>query len=263
MNGLRNRFEDRGERAAAAPPDQPQLWMLDTSQPAPAGFCAVLSEGERARAARFVRRPAGDAFAATRAALRRVLGAALGADPAEVPIVAGARGKPRLATGAATQGLEFSVSHTNGLSLIALARGRRIGVDVEQPRRAADVRIAARVFGEKVAAELAAMPAGERGGAFLRLWTATEALSKAAGVGIAIFDRPLSVRWTGDRDDPVRVDGGIAPRAGFRWTSTPLRLPAPFVGHLVIESRPDDPAPPRAPSPIEPPSELRTDRRTR
>ena len=74
-----------------------------------------LSEGERARAARFGQPKLRDRYVVGRASLRRVLGDALGLPPAAVPIMRGPRGRPRLDMDTT---LDFNVSHTGDVAVI-------------------------------------------------------------------------------------------------------------------------------------------------
>ncbi|MDN7923588.1 4'-phosphopantetheinyl transferase superfamily protein, partial [Burkholderia gladioli] len=122
------------------------------------------------------------------AALREVLGAALGVAPAALRFATGEAGRPSLvadcAPGAAA--LDFNVSHSGSHALIAWSASTRVGVDVEAPREGFDwTPLGQSVFAPAdEAAVLACAPAGRRD-AFYRVWTAKEALLKVLGVGIA------------------------------------------------------------------------------
>lgn len=145
---------------------------------------AALSDGERARAARFMRHEDAVRSAATRAALRDVLGTALGIAPHAVAIVVDASGRPSL-DDAHRASLDFNVSHAGDHALIAWAPAGRVGVDIESCNRTADWRALTReVCAPAEAAYLDSLPLVERAGAFMRVWSAKEALLKALGTGI-------------------------------------------------------------------------------
>jgi 4'-phosphopantetheinyl transferase len=148
---------------------------------------ALLDAGERARAERFRRPEDRRSFVAARAALRTLLGAALGADAADFTFAVNAFGKPQL-TGSP---VAFNVSHSGHIALIALTSGVDVGVDVEHVRiipERAD--LARRFFHVEEAAELASVPEGEANAAFFRCWTRKEAVAKALGLGLnAKLDR--------------------------------------------------------------------------
>jgi 4'-phosphopantetheinyl transferase len=125
--------------------------------------------------------------AASRQTLRQVLGRYLGADPDSIELRLGQHGKPALADPGT--GLRFNLSHSGGIALIAVARAREVGIDVERivPRRNL-LGLAERALGAGAAAALRAVPADERPLAFHRAWVRHEALAKCHGVGL---HRPL------------------------------------------------------------------------
>ena len=94
-------------------------------------------------------------------------------------------GKPRLPD---HPGLDVSVAHAGEHVAVALARGPRIGIDIERIRDVdvdVDVvELARSAFASDEAAEIAALPAGDRAAAFFELWTRKESIVKALGVGI-------------------------------------------------------------------------------
>ena len=192
---------------------------LDAAVPLTDPQFDVLSGEEREAAARF-RRPI-DALrsAATRAALRRLLGAELGEAPGALRFVRSDRGRPALEAGDGPS-LDFNVSHGGDHALIAWSRLRRVGVDIEPLRAAWDWGPLARmVLGSEDARRIAAAPDGpERDGRFLDVWTAKEALLKAEGRGITaglaefsvLSDDPLVPRIAGTGDVAARLAGFAA-----------------------------------------------------
>jgi 4'-phosphopantetheinyl transferase len=90
-------------------------------------------------------------------------------------------GKPRLLDHPA---LDVSVAHAGEHVVVALARGPRIGVDVERIRDIDVDELARATFAPDEADALAALPAAERTAAFFALWTRKESIFKALAVGI-------------------------------------------------------------------------------
>lgn len=180
-----------------------------------------LSEGERERAARFVRDEDGRRWAAARTALRLLLAGYAEADPHALRFKEGPHGKPALATdaGVAASGLRFNLSHSGEVALIAVALDREVGVDVELPRRAVDhVAIARRILSAEEAERLAALgDPHERERAFLRAWVRWEAVLKCRGTGIG-----------GAEDAPTGPDP---------WVAELLILP-PAAAALAVEHGP-------------------------
>jgi len=166
---------------------QVHLWRAGLPPALGAGrarrLAAMLPEEELARCERFRRPDARARALASRVALRAVLGSCLGLDPREVPLLEG-RGKPHLAGGLEGE-LDFSLSDSGGLVLLAVGRKVRVGADVEKLRPAPflDV-VVERFFGEQERDELSGLRGAERRRAYFRLWTRREAAAKALGLGI-------------------------------------------------------------------------------
>jgi 4'-phosphopantetheinyl transferase len=149
-----------------------------------------------ARAARFGTDALRQRWMAGRGALRMVLGGTLGIDPAAVAIVRGVRGRPALDDNAAR--IDFNVSHTRGVALVAVARGLagnvRVGVDIEhRDREVGADRLARKFLTASEQATLAELPPDLRRQRFLRYWTCKEAMSKATGDGLVAPMRQLDV----------------------------------------------------------------------
>ena len=103
-------------------------------------------------------------------------------------------GKPRLPD---HPEFDVSVSHSGEHVAVALARGPRIGVDIERIHDVETHELARSAFTSTEAAELAALPAGERAAAFFALWTRKESIVKALGVGITDDFASVSAVTTG------------------------------------------------------------------
>lgn len=171
--------------------------------------------------------------AATRAALRHTLAERLGGDPREVSFVRACRhcgdpahGKPAVAGTT----ISFSVSHTPGLGLVAVAEGVELGVDVERADRrpATDLgRLRRRILDDRERAAVEALAPDVATQAFLHLWAAKEAVAKADGRGLVLG---LGTIHAG----PL-LDGDVAAVAmgADRWHVQRLVLPAPHVGFLA------------------------------
>ena len=218
--------------------DSTSLWWCELDVPADtlSRLAATLAPAEHARVARFGRDSLRARWIAGRAALRRILGDTLRVAPADVAIVRGPRGRPQLADAGA--GIDFNVSHTDGVALIGVVRHRgrdmRIGVDVEHAGRevAAD-RLARRVLTSAEQAALAAHPPDERGRQILRYWTCKEAMSKATGDGLAAVFRRIDVTLA-----PIlRVNDGPAPYRPPGWTLVAAACPDGYLATVALWDR--------------------------
>jgi len=151
-----------------------------------ARFLAVMSDDELARDRRFLVETPRRLHRLARGMQRMVLTSYLpGTLPREFRFVNGATGRPALAPPYDASGLDFNLAHTSGLVVLAIARGRSIGVDVEIHDKKVPLEVARRFFSEVEADTLQALPADAQPRRFLRLWTLKEAYLKAIGTGIA------------------------------------------------------------------------------
>ncbi|MGP0064616.1 MAG: 4'-phosphopantetheinyl transferase family protein [Isosphaeraceae bacterium] len=187
-----------GAEVPALSPDEVRAWIVDldgamapgddpdTTEPGPE--LAILSDDERARAARFVRARERRRFVRCRAALREILGRLLD-EPADVlRFRTAAVGKPELDRDPDEHrpALRFNVSHSAELGLIAVCLGREVGVDLERVRPITEAaRIVSSFFSASEAAEFDAIVEEDRALAFHRGWTRKEAVLKGFGMGLA------------------------------------------------------------------------------
>ena len=184
----------------------------------------VLSPDERSRAERLRRPSARAQFVATRAALRRILGGRIEVEPARVEFRIRPGGKPELAGAGAESGWRFNVSHTDGLYLIALARGFEVGIDVERGWTPGPGELAALVgrhFSPAERAEWESAVEADSMSAFLRIWTRKEAVLKASGVGLV---------------DDLRAVDTVSPGLSLgRWGVVDWPVPAGYAAAVSAE----------------------------
>lgn len=209
---------------------------LDLPDDAVHALAAILAPDERARAAKQRRPRDGARWIVARAALRRVLASYIGGAAADVEFVVDDLGKPRIAPStsrSAADGaadLAFNLSHSDGIALIAVTRGGRIGVDLEATGRRTDfAAIAERYFSPSERAYLARLTPDARAEAFFVLWTAKEAYTKALGAGLSAgFPRFAIV---------VAADGGLAVDTadGNAWSLCRLAPGRGYHGALAID----------------------------
>jgi 4'-phosphopantetheinyl transferase len=215
--------------------DDVHVWSrrLDDGAVATAELLTVLSGDERARAERFHFERDRVRFIVARASLRQILGAYLDTAPARLAFAYGPQGKPALAWPPAF--VTFNLSHSGELVLYALARARRVGIDVERRRPVEDVEgLAATVFAAAERAELASLPADQRIEAFLDGWTRKEAFIKAVGEGLS---HPLDTFVVSLAPAaPARlVCVGDRPGAACGWSLHALTTEPGYTASLAVE----------------------------
>ena len=171
-----------------------QAWIVDLDADGdqettePGRELQILSVDEQARAARFIRTRERRRFVRCRAALRQILGRLLDEPAGSLRFRTAAVGKPELdrASNEYLPELRFNVSHSAELGLIAVCRGREVGVDLERIRPISEAgRIVASFFSESELAEFNAILEADRALAFHRGWTRKEAVLKGFGMGLA------------------------------------------------------------------------------
>jgi 4'-phosphopantetheinyl transferase len=165
--------------------------------------------------------------------LRVLLSEYLSAQPASVRLAATPLGKPYLA-GEPPTGLRFNVAHSDDLALVAVTRGREVGVDVERERADVEWRdLARRFFAPDEVTALDALPERKRRSAFYRCWTRKEAYVKALGLGMQVPLDGFAVT-IGD-DDAALLHTSHDPAQSGRWTMQGL-TPAPgFAAAVAVD----------------------------
>jgi 4'-phosphopantetheinyl transferase len=165
----------------SAPADgEVHVWVADLGVDPGAAALRSLDAGERARAARLRVPGAARRFERRRIALRLILADYLECEPAAVAVDRTCEhcghpthGRPRPAAG----GWAVSTAASGDVALVAVGRGMRLGIDIEDP--------------DAVAAAVGHSPPPglltdrERAlGALGRVWVRKEALAKARGTGL-------------------------------------------------------------------------------
>jgi 4'-phosphopantetheinyl transferase len=208
-----------------APLDRPWSWTLDEA----------LSLEDRARADRFRFDSDRRRFCLARASLRLILARYLKAKPGRLQLDASQFGKPIFADERASQGLRFNLSHSHELALIAVARGREVGVDIEfmRPDFATD-EIAGHFFSPNEVAQFQAVPAIARTEAFFNCWTRKEAYIKARGEGFSCaldqFDVSLQ-----PGSAAALLSSRVAPDELSRWAFQDLSAGEGYAAALTVE----------------------------
>jgi 4'-phosphopantetheinyl transferase len=166
--------------------------------------------------------------ASARAALARYLGV----EPPDLRLVRAPAGQPRLDG----RRLVLSLSYADDLVLVAVSPDVRLGLGVDVERYDPDLRldeVAAVACADQEASALAAVPEhASRQGRLLRMWTAKEAVLKAAGVGLRLD--PVEV-VTLVEDDRVAVQAVPASLGSAdQWWLAAVDPTAEHVGTVAV-----------------------------
>jgi 4'-phosphopantetheinyl transferase len=193
-------------------------------------FRRTLAPEELDRAGRFRFERLQRHYVAGRGSLRDVLARYLSAKPEELRFSYNAYGKPALA---GEESLQFNMSHSHEIALVAVTRDAAVGVDVEHVRADfARDEIARRFFSRMEVATFNSLAKEEQVAAFFRCWTRKEAYIKAIGKGLS---QPL------DGFDVTLAPGDAAAllRAGdddtATWSFSDIDVGPGYASALAVE----------------------------
>jgi 4'-phosphopantetheinyl transferase len=174
------------------------LWKLDCGPLGPSLQTQwhLLSEGERSRAQRLRQEHHRERYVRAHAGLRTILSFYTNNDPHLHVFDYGSAGKPILVN--QQSGLEFNMTTSDDMALVAVSSGCPVGIDCERVRPRADLLpIARRMFRQAEAERIASAPEERRLELFYRSWTALEADVKADGRGLSRRRNTTSVAALG------------------------------------------------------------------
>jgi len=217
--------------------DEVHVWRIALDWP-PArieAMTSLLSPDERQKADRF--RFAQDRVRSVvgRGVLRTLLARCAKTEPRELCFEYGSFGKPCLAGNFSDRPLQFNVSHSGDLALIALTVDRVIGCDVERVRNDLEAdQIAARFFSPYERRALRSVPEHLRFGAFFDCWTRKEAYIKAIGGGLSLPLDQFDVSLTPGEPARLLATRPDAAEAG-RWTIQALDMGADYRAAVAVE----------------------------
>lgn len=193
-----------------------EVWRasLDLSPSSAGALAALLAPDERDRAQRLRSPVDHDRFVAGRALMRLLVARRCGRPPAELRLVTGPHGKPRLAGD--PPALAFNLTRSGGVALVAISSAGEVGIDVELDGVIPEaLEIARRRFTAAEAAAIAQAEDPERSQTFLRCWTRKEAVVKAVGEGLGA---PLdSFAVSVEPGAAELVSAPSRPRVPSRW----------------------------------------------
>ncbi len=152
---------------------------------------SLLSPDEIIRAERFRLKIHRQRFIVTRGLLRKQLSTYTRTPPQTIQFSYQHNGKPALLDN--PMNLHFNVSHSDDMAFFGFMLDHEIGVDIEKIRPHFNLKIAKRFFSREEYSALLARPIAQQANAFYAIWSAKEALIKAAGAGIFSSTSDFSV----------------------------------------------------------------------
>jgi 4'-phosphopantetheinyl transferase len=198
-------------------------------------FLDTLAADEQARARRFYFARDREHFIVARGVLRAILGCYLDRAPECLSFCYGLRGKPALVGDSDEDAIRFSVSHSHGVALYAITRGREVGIDLERIRfDLAVVEIAERFFSRREVAMLRSLPIELQRQAFFRCWTGKEAYIKARGEGLSLSLDQFDLSPAPGETDAV-LGTHRDPSEASDWSLRELAAGSGYAAAVVVE----------------------------
>lgn len=166
-----------------------------------AAYDALMTDQEREKVSRFRFEKDRHTSVVTRALVRTALSRYADVSPGDWRFIANPYGRPEIDEPREARSLRFNLSHTDGLVVCLVSRGREVGVDVEDRTRGGNLLdVADRFFSPQEVKALRLLPIEEQMDRFFLYWTLKESYIKARGMGLSI---PLSA-FSFELDSPHR-----------------------------------------------------------
>jgi 4'-phosphopantetheinyl transferase len=208
------------------------VWAWDLDRPPLDSDWAILSEEETLRARRFVYPRDRDRYVCAHSALHTLLGGYTGIDAGRIIYSTGAYGKPQILCDSPAQPIQFNLTHSAGLAVLAVSRDYKLGVDVEQVQPI-DPEIADDHFSPTELRTLGTLAPEQWLQGFYRCWTSKEALLKGEGLGLNLPLDGFDVEVHPQRPAALLA---VAPhtRIASDWRLAELTPAENFVGTLAV-----------------------------
>ncbi|WP_327701918.1 hypothetical protein [Streptomyces decoyicus] len=211
------------------PPDAVHVWCLDLDDVVLPDGGDCLDAQERQRTARLHHAAGRRRHRAAHCTLRHLLAGCTGEEPATLRVERrcprcgpSPHGKPVWSDGAGRTAFDVSLSHSEHLAMVAVARAPlSVGIDVERVRTG--------IRWATVLRDPGAERLSDEDGT--RMWTRHEAVGKAAGTGMAELPR-----LGGTRPDGWTAASVPALRGG--WSVRDLAAPPGFAAALAVGAPP-------------------------
>ena len=210
------------------------VWFASLDQPPAivAEYATFLSADEQDRADRYAFARDSRRFIVGRGLLRILLAQLLDIAPQQVAIMYGQYGKPKVAN---NRSIQFNLSNSEDIVLVAIGDSRRVGIDIEYKKHLPNMgQIVDRFFSPRERYVFHQLPAAQRQAAFYYGWTRKEAYIKAIGEGLScpLHEFDVTIR----NNVPVAL---LAVRHGVqsarRWSLKNLDLWPDYAAAIVAE----------------------------
>src|SRR5215216_281129 len=196
---------------------------------------ATLSADEIQRADHFHFPGDKDRFIAAHGCLRDILAHYQHWEPGQLTFSANDYGKPALSTVSSERRMDFNLSHSEDLALLAVTWERKVGIDLERVRQGISSQVIARqYFSRSEFIELVGLPFEQREVGFFNCWTRKEAYIKAQGLGLSLSLESFDVSLSPNEPAILRATRPD-PQEAARWILLALEVSPGYVAALAVE----------------------------
>jgi len=154
----------------------------------------LLSAEEKERSERFKFYKHRKAFIASHGFLHTVLAYYIDNSANDIEFTQAEQGKPSLINSQNPGNIQFNLSHSNNMAILAVCKKHSVGIDVEYAERKVDWQgISKRFFTPHEQEELLKLTEEKQRDAFFQIWTRKEAHMKVTGQGLSLAPTQFEV----------------------------------------------------------------------
>jgi len=165
------------------------IWKISLSTPTESTKYLIqsLSKDEHTRADRILCEQRRQRNKIARGYLRKILSVYVKNPPTDLVFYYGPHGKPYLYQPNREKKIEFNLSHSENLMVIAISKNSRVGIDLEHIRNVSEKNvIIKKIFSVQDQQIFTSFSEEEKEFAFFSCWTYKEAYLKALGIGLSV-----------------------------------------------------------------------------
>jgi len=201
------------------------LFNLDLAEAEVIELERLLSPDELKRANRLFTRQLRNRFISGRGLLRETLADYLDLEASRLILSTTPSGKPHLSCEHDCHDLDFNLSHSGDLAILALASQCQVGIDLEQVREDLPYqKIAWQFFSDREQSDLFSLPVEQQLAAFYRCWTRKESYLKACGSGFTYPSDNFDISLLPGQP-PALLAHRTDPEQTFNWSMLDLNVP--------------------------------------
>jgi len=170
----------------------------------------LLSDEEKERSERFKFYKHRKAFIASHGFLHSVLSYYINTPANEIKFSHGEQGKPSVLEELNPEKIQFNLSHSNNMAILAVCKKHSLGIDIEYAQRKTDWSgISKRFFTQKEQQQFFTLNEATQKDAFFQIWTRKEAHMKVTGMGLSLSPSqfeisvpPAAAAFLGNLENP-------------------------------------------------------------